>query len=371
MKIAVIGGGPGGLYAALTAANYGGKVDLFEKRRIGEGIVCGECIFDSLRVIDRPGRGLLRPVDEIILQGRQPYPFALSRHRPLWMLDRKTWQQDLAAKARRKGVAIHENENITPSRLRRMIQDYDWVIDASGAPSVTSRLYRFTADYTKEFLAAYQVVLRGDFGALWPRIKVAFFPDLPAFCQPAYYWIFPKDTQTANVGVVCTAKRHLDKSKANLKSMLSDVLHREGLNGMAVLEKGGGIATGRVLPKLVYDNILLAGDAAGLTSALHGGGIDLACLSGVAAAVAVREGKDGVQGYERKLKDYVRERNALEAVTIRKMRTMNFEQFDRLLAGVTAKSRFTRLKTGLRHLDMLYTTLKWFGTKKEIPDWPV
>jgi hypothetical protein len=58
-------------------------------------------------------------------------------------------------------------------------------------------------------------------------------------------------------------------------------------------------------------------------------------------------------------------------VTIRKMREMSFDQFDTLLRGVTSKSKFVRLKTGLRHLDMLRTTLKWFGTKKEIPDWPV
>ena len=125
------------------------------------------------------------------------------------------------------------------------------------------------------------------------------------------------------------------------------------------------------MPRLVYDNVILAGDAAGLTSALHGGGIDLACLSGVLAVEAIRGRTGGVADYERTLRNYLRERTALEEVTIRKMRRLSFEQFDVLLHGVTAKSRLTRLKTGLRHLDMLYTTLKWFGTKKEIPPWPV
>ena len=71
MKIAIIGAGPGGLYAALAAAKKGMQVELFEKRRVGEGIVCGECIFDSLRIMPRPGLGLLRPVDEILLAGTQ------------------------------------------------------------------------------------------------------------------------------------------------------------------------------------------------------------------------------------------------------------------------------------------------------------
>src|SRR5512133_4070603 len=113
MKIAIIGAGPGGLYAALAAAGRNIRVDLFEKRKVGEGIVCGECIFDSLRIMPRPGRGLLRPVDELVLQGRHSYTFPLSRHRPLWMLDRKTWQQDLARQARDRGVVIHENAGVT------------------------------------------------------------------------------------------------------------------------------------------------------------------------------------------------------------------------------------------------------------------
>ena len=371
MKIAIIGAGPGGLYAALTAAKQGIQVDLFEKRNVGEGIVCGECIFDSLRIMDRPGPGLLRPVDEIILQGYRPYTFPLSKHRPLWMLDRKTWQQDLAKQARDLGVTVYENSKITPGRLALLQKGYDWILDASGAPSVTSRRYQFSNEYFREYLLAHQLVLAGDFSMLWPRIKVAFFPNLPAEFQPAYYWVFPKDERRANVGVVCTVRGALNKDRLDLKKLLTDALRNEGLTDAVVLERGGGIGATRMLPRLVYDNIIMIGDAAGLTSALHGGGIDMACLSGVLAVRAVNRGQSGVAGYERKLKDYLSERKALEEVTIRKMRRLSFERFDRLLGGITAKSRRTRLMTGLCHPDMLYTTLKWFGTKKEIPDWPV
>lgn len=240
MKIAVIGAGPGGLYAALAAVNKGMKVDLFEKRKVGEGIVCGECIFDSLRIMRKPGRGLLRPVDEVIFRGRKLYPFPLSRHRPLWMLDRKTWQQDLAGQARGRGVVVSENSKVTPSVLRRMQKEYDWVIDASGAPSVTSRLYQFSTDYFKEYLLAYQLVVKGDFRPLWPRLLVAFLPDVPTQFQPAYAWVFPRDAQMANVGIVCTAQGKSGRDKVDLKKLLVDTLHAEGLADADVLEKGGG-----------------------------------------------------------------------------------------------------------------------------------
>ncbi len=370
MKIAIIGAGPGGLYAALAAAKQNIDVVLYEKRKVGEGIVCGECIFDSLKILPRPGKGLLRPVAEVILHGRNSYPFPLSKHRPLWMLDRKTWQQELALLATSRGVRIHEHARITPVLLKQMQKDYDWILDASGAPSVASRLYGFTQEYFREYLLAHQVVLEGDFAALMPRIKIAFFSDLPAEFQPAYSWVFPKDEKKANVGVVCTVRGTLRSEKLDLKKRLAEVLRAEGLAGMTVLETGGGLATGRRMPRLVYDNILLVGDAAGLTSALSGGGIDLACLSGVLAVNAIGRGK-GAENYERELTHYLRERTALEEVTIRKMRKLSFDQFDRLLAGVTAKSKCTRLLTGFRHLDMFCATLKWFGTKKVPPAWPV
>jgi digeranylgeranylglycerophospholipid reductase len=287
------------------------------------------------------------------------------------MLDRKTWQQDLARQARKLGVAVYENSKITPERLSRMQTDYDWILDASGAPSVTSRIHQFSNEYFREYLLAYQLVLAGDFSALWPRIKVAFFPNMTADYQPAYYWIFPKDAGHANVGAVCTVQGALSQNRLDLKKLLADAMRAEGLMDAVVLEKGGGIGSSRMLPNLVCDNIMLIGDAAGLTSALHGGGIDMACLSGVLAVAAVSEGRKGVDGYTGKLKDYLSERNALEAVTIRKMRRLSFEKFDRLLRGITAKSKSIRLMTGLSHPDMLYTTLKWFGTKKEIPGWPV
>jgi digeranylgeranylglycerophospholipid reductase len=371
MKIAIIGAGPGGLYAALAAAKQNIQVDLFEKRKVGEGIVCGECIFDSLKIMNRPGGGLLRPVEDVVLQGRKPYTFRLGRHRPLWMLDRKIWQRDLSSKAEKLGVSVHENARITRVRLKQMQSEYDWILDASGAPSVTSRLYAFSNDYFRDYLLAHQVVLAGDFSALAPRIKVISLQNLPPEFQPAYAWVFPKDAGRANVGVICKVRGALGKGDPDLKKLLADVLRTEGLMDASVLERGSGMALTRMLPRLVYDNIILIGDAAGLTSPLHGGGIDMACLSGVLAVAAISDGNKGVVTYGEKLKRYMQEKLALEKVAIRKMRTLNFDQYDDLLRGITSGSKFARFRIALRHWDMFYATLKWFGAKKEIPDWPV
>ena len=181
MKLAIIGAGPGGLYAALTAARRNVRVDLFEKRGVGEGIVCGECIFDSLGIMSRPGRGLLHPVEEMEIKGRGRYTFALGRHRSLWMLDRKTWQRDLARQAQGLGAIFHENTRITRERLLSMQREYDWIIDASGAPSVTSSLYQFRDEYFREYLVGHQVVLASRFRRVNAADYDCFFPGLA--CQ--------------------------------------------------------------------------------------------------------------------------------------------------------------------------------------------
>ncbi|MBN1381875.1 MAG: NAD(P)/FAD-dependent oxidoreductase [Deltaproteobacteria bacterium] len=370
MKLAIIGAGPGGLYAALAAVKQNISVDLYEKKQVGEGICCGECLFDSLGIMPQLGEGLLHPVREVILKGRDHYGINMSRRRKLWMLDRKTWQQGLAKQAVAQGICLFEQTEITPDRLLAMQKDYDWIIDGSGAPSITSRAYHFSREYFRDYMAAYQVVLKGDFSALWPRIKVGFISDLPAELQAGYYWIFPKDERHANTGVVCTVHEIQDKERLQLKKRLANVLIDEKLTGAEIIESGGGMASVRILPRLVFDNIILIGDAAGLTSPLHGGGIDMACFSGALAVSFLTDGSQDVGEYQKSLTASLEDKLNLEATAVQKMKALNFCDFDKLLAGVTSQRNTIRAKTALRHPDLLYATYRWLEKKVEPPNWP-
>jgi digeranylgeranylglycerophospholipid reductase len=358
MRLAIIGAGPGGLYAALTAAKRGMQVDLFEKGRVGGGIVCGECIFDALGVMTKPGRGLLHAVTEIVLQGVETYRLRVRADRPLWMVDRTLWQRELAEQAAAQGVMIHEKERISAGRLLAMKGAYDWVIDASGAPSITSRTYGFTKDYFRKYLLACQVVIQGDFSHLIPAIKAGFLPELARETMPGYYWVFPRDAETANVGVGCAAPVN-GAFRTDLKALLAEVLRKEGLSGEAVLKKGGGFIPARILPQLLYDNILLVGDAAGLTSPLHGGGIDLACLSGVLAVEAITEGRQRAESYRSRLVGYVKEKLAMETLMVEKMRTLNFKEFNDILHAASVNNAIIRTRVALRHPGLLFAAWKW------------
>jgi len=57
--IAIIGGGPGGLSAAIKAGELGLKVVLFEKGQIGSGIKCAEGFINTLSILERPEDGVL------------------------------------------------------------------------------------------------------------------------------------------------------------------------------------------------------------------------------------------------------------------------------------------------------------------------
>lgn len=362
MKIAIIGAGPGGLYAALEAAGHGFHADVFEKGRVGDGITCGECIFDSLGIMTKPACGLLHPVETIVLQARKTYRLSVKSYRSLWMMDRAVWQRDLAEQAAVRGVKIHEGERISTSRLMDLKKDYDWIIDAGGAPSITSRSYGFSGEYFRKYMLAYQVVIRGDFSSLVPGIKAGFLADLPQDVMPGYFWVFPRDGQTANVGVGC-AVGDGGGFNVDLKALLVKVLAMEGLAGRPVLKKGGGLIPARILPRLFYDNILLAGDAAGLTSSLHGGGIDLACLSGVLAVRAIAEGPQGPENYRDRLLGFLREKLAMEDLMVEKMRTLSFNEFDDLLHAAARKGAIIRTKMALRHPDLLWAAWKWLKTE--------
>jgi digeranylgeranylglycerophospholipid reductase len=362
LRLAIIGGGPGGLYGAIAAARQGMEVVLFERGEIGDHIVCGECIFDSLGLLEKPEAGLLYKVETILFEAQGVHRLAIRDYRNLWMMDRRAWQRHLAIKVANLGVDIRRGEKINAHKLSEIKCNYDWVIDASGAPSVTSRSYGFSREYQRECLLAYQYVLEGDFSRLQRTIKVGFISHIKPEYLPGYYWIFPRDERTANVGVVYAGGADR-QSTLDIKGLLYEVVEKESLGEATVLRKGGGLIPVRILPDLVHENILLVGDAAGLTSPLHGGGIDLACISGVLAVEAIMKGKQAVAAYRDNLLALMKEKIALETLIIKKMRQLSFGDFDNLLQAATLRKPWIRMKVGLRHPDLLIAAWRWLRKK--------
>ena len=350
MKIAIIGAGPAGLYAAMTAAAGGAETTLFEKRQVGEGIVCGECIFDFFGMLKQPRHGYLYTVENVIVQAQCRYTKAVVKYDRLWMIDRSSWQRGLAVEAIELGASIKENSAISSAQLSELSREFDFVIDCSGAPSLTSQAHGFHSEYLRKFNVACQYELQGDFSKLSKSILIGFLPGIPAENMPGYYWIFPKDDRRANVGIVY--RPDTNGKTVQLWEKLDEVIRRENLQDMKIISKGGGFLPIARPAKLVYDNILLAGDAAGITSEFSGEGIDLACISGKFAAQAIIDGR--VTGYEQKLNRLLADKLALDKKISDFFQHSDLGDIDRLVDAVFNK----KILLNPRIMGIAYRLLK-------------
>ncbi len=290
-KIAIIGGGPAGLTAAIEGAKNGLSIDLFDQYNIGDHIRCAEGFFDTLNMLGEPKAGVRFKVEEMDFKVKNSYGFPSDDKINLWMIDRSEWQIALAEEARGLGANIYENTPISKVKFKELVEKYDWVIDSSGAPSVTSKVYGFNQFYKETSGLTVQYTLLGDFSKYNGKIFAALIED-----YSGYYWIFPKSENEANVGLIFFKDYDL-----NLWEELDKVIEKEGLASYTKTRKLGGICPVVQPDQLVYENVLLTGDAAGLVSALHGGGIDNACISGKIAIECIVN--DEVNQYQHKIND--------------------------------------------------------------------
>lgn len=303
--IAIIGGGPGGLFAAIRAAKLGLYVDLYEKDKIGNGIRCAEGFIDTLGVLEKPESGVLFKVEKFKFWANKEHLVHLGDDYGIWMINRGAWQRSLAKRAHDLGVSIKEDYPIDLSRFQEMRDSHHFIIDASGAPSVTSRMYGFVSTYLKNATILAQYSVEGDFSFLGKNtLKVDYEPH-----YIGYYYIFPKGKNIAKVGV---GRYHLKmKSRAlQLNKELKDVLIKESLDGYRILKKVLSFTPSSSVARLVWGNILLVGDAAGLCSTLHGGGIDMACISGRLAAKLIASNQ--IPQYPTRLWDIIGKKLVME-----------------------------------------------------------
>lgn len=348
-KIAVIGGGPAGLCAAIEGAKNGLRVTLYEKNKIGENISCAEGFFDTLNTLGEPKYGVKYKVEEIVLQLKSCYSFTCDEKMNIWMIDKGEWQKGLAHEARELGVDIIENCHINKNMFERIKADNIWIIDATGAPSITSTVYGFSNFYSATSAVAVQYTLEGDFRSLLGKFKIGMEKHLIG-----YYWIFPKTENIANVGI-----GWLENSKENLWNELDRVLQKEGMAGNKKLKKTGGVCPIKRLDRLVYGNILLAGDAAGLVSPLHGGGIDTACISGKLAVQSIIDNK--VKNYEGMIDTVLGKKLTTDKLLFELWRDLDYNNIEEVIKYMS-NNRFMKIKySSLFNGEFkLYKYMKYF-----------
>lgn len=281
-EVLVIGAGPAGGSAATAAAGSGADVVLVDRRRrIGEPARCAGLVSAGIDFITGLGGIARHKIKSMVTE--LPDGEVVTTASPAYILPREILDQQLAQDAACAGASVitgcraHANTGGADCSLadgRQLRIDARVIIGADGPDSTTARLIG-NVRQEKIFAAQWNVPLMdADDCAM-----VFFHQEL----RGGYGWIFPTGSY-ARAGVAVDGSSGVKPLEA-LKWFITEK-GKLGLIGTVPLNTtGGAIPVGGPL-KCQKDNILLAGDAAGLCHAQTGAGIITALESGTLAGSA-------------------------------------------------------------------------------------
>ncbi len=301
----VVGGGPGGAWAAKHAAENGANVLLLEKdREVGVPVRCAEAVSAAglKTVVDPDPRWISAVIEGAVLiapNGREVV--VESETTRGYVLDRKIFDYDLVHLAARRGVEVRTkayvydliktNGAVEGVRVQHLSQHYD--IRAKvviGADGVESRVGRWAGLRTniklKDLESCLQMTLANV--NVDPRYIYLYFGETIA--PGGYLWVFPKNDQLANVGLGISGEYARHKSA---KRYLQEFVDKHFPNAAVLYTVVGGVPCAKTLKKIVADGLMLVGDAAHQVNPMSGAGIVTAMiagqLAGRVAAQAIKE----------------------------------------------------------------------------------
>lgn len=281
VDVLVVGGGPAGALAAAQAARTGAKVLLVDKkRRFGALPHCAEFVPRLLaREVTFPSRSQVQPVEGMLTRLENEEFFTPG---PGWILDRQVFDHGLVLAAAQAGARVWAGAKLTGREgdtwdIQRGAGTLrvrpGAVVAADGAASATARLAGWPS---QALLAGVQMQVP----LARPLERTMVFLE-PAF-RHGYAWLFPQG-DAANLGLGCRGDAKPGRLLDNLRTKLIE----QGMILPGVLAlAGGAIPVSGPRRELARQNVLLAGDAAGLTHPVTGAGIPQAVFSGLEAGRA-------------------------------------------------------------------------------------
>ncbi|HEY3239134.1 MAG TPA: geranylgeranyl reductase family protein, partial [Acidimicrobiia bacterium] len=308
VDLLVVGGGPAGAAAAITAAGAGLSVLVCDKAAFPRDKTCGDGLTaDALRRLEAFGlvpsevKGFT-PVTDVVVRSPSgrivelplPSDGLYAAVAPRATLDAALFELAGRRGAElRPGVALETLEEVD-GHVRAHLAGgsavtASYLVAADGVYSTVRKLVApVPAAYLGEWHAFRQYFTGVDDQRLW----VVFERDL----LPGYAWVFPLGNGRANVGF--GVPRRPGVSVRPMAAVWRDLPHRPALR--AVLGDAEAEGTHRAWPipanlaraPLSAGRVLFTGDAAGATDPMTGEGIAQALVTGALAAEAVAAGGD-------------------------------------------------------------------------------
>ncbi len=295
--IIVVGGGPGGIFAALEAAKKGKSVLLLErKREMGVPVRCGEAVGekDLRSYVDIDPRWISAEINSFIIvlpDGREVK--LKSNIYSGYIINRDIFEYDMAARAAEEGAVIRLKSNVQELILKEngsvagvrtmeageMREYYAGIVIA--ADGVESRIARQagvgTALKPEDIEPCVQITasnVRLPEKALYLYVGFCYAPG-------GYAWVFPKANHCANIGLGINGK--YSRVSRPVSAYMENFMQRFFPDASVQRYVTGGVPVSTNLKPLTKKNLLIVGDAGRMVNPLNGGGITHAIYSGIQA----------------------------------------------------------------------------------------
>jgi len=294
--VLVVGGGPGGAYAAKTFAEKGFSVLLTEKRpAIGAPVRCAEGVGKALlhEFFKPEDAWVAAEIDKANIIAPDGFKMELAPENAGsevgYVLDRKIFDRDLIWQAAAAGAEIQvktravsplmENGAVKGAILHQGGVAHEvragLTIAADGVESKFSRWCGVdTTVPLREMETCAQYLLTGI--DIDPHATEFYVGN--SLAPAGYVWIFPKGDKTANVGVGIGG----DRGKPGNRPIdyLNRFVQKHYPNGKTIELIAGGVSICQPLPCTVANSLMIVGDAARVSDPLTGGGIYAALYTG-------------------------------------------------------------------------------------------
>jgi digeranylgeranylglycerophospholipid reductase len=382
--VVVVGAGPAGSMTAKWAAKGGAKVLMIEKRQeIGSPVRCGEGIsrswLDSVG-IKLDAKSIAWQVKGAKIVSPNGTKFTLSEkmagNEVGLVLDRVFFDKLLARDAVKAGAdlvlktsavgLLKSGSKITGVKVKSFGETRDikcgCVVAADGYESQVGRWADINTSLAPRDITSCLQYRMTNIDLDYDYCEFILGAKAPG----GYIWIFPKNQDTANVGLGIQLTKL--KDPADVKKYLDKYVQGDPRlrKGKALEIVSGAVSICAPIDKTVGDGVLLVGDAARQIDPITGGGIANSCkaakVAGEVLAKAAKErnfSEKSLQRYEKGWRDILENGLYRNWMAKEKLVTLSDDTLNKVIAtlnevGVEKMSAFAILKAiEKKHPDLV------------------